>query len=320
MPSRPTRPAASPPATYSRPAPSDADFAALEELARTLTDSGHYRVVRRFRRRERYAEPDGAETKTALFVDAETTGLGSTARIIELAAVPFTYCPRTGTVFDVGTPVSFLEDPGEPIPAEVTTLTGITDEMVAGRRIDDHEVHAVASDADLVIAHNAAFDRPLLEARLPVFRDKPWACSRDDVPWREHGCTSTKLEFILYQSCGEFFDGHRALEDCLVGIHALATPTCAGARPMSLLLEAARRPTSRIWACEAPYDAKDALRGRGYRWNDGTDGRPKAWYRDVPAPDEKEECAWLEETVYGRARPPYRVVRVKATERYSGRV
>jgi len=37
-------------------------------------------------------------------------------------------------------PASGLEEPGIPLPPEITRLTGITDKMVAGHRIDDAAV------------------------------------------------------------------------------------------------------------------------------------------------------------------------------------
>jgi DNA polymerase-3 subunit epsilon len=58
--------------------------------------------------------------------------------------------------------VAYLGKPGRPIPPEVTALTGITDAAVRGRRIDDARVAALAASASLVVAHNAAFDRPFL--------------------------------------------------------------------------------------------------------------------------------------------------------------
>jgi DNA polymerase-3 subunit epsilon len=36
-----------------------------------------------------------------------------------------------------------FEDPGFSIPPEITEITGITDEMVAGHRIDDRAVNDV---------------------------------------------------------------------------------------------------------------------------------------------------------------------------------
>jgi DNA polymerase III subunit epsilon len=35
----------------------------------------------------------------------------------------------------------------------------------------------------------------------------------------------------------------------------------------------------RIWAEQSPYDPNDTLERRGYRWSDGSDGRPR--YVDV---------------------------------------
>jgi len=70
-----------------------------------------------------------------------------------------------------------------PIPAEITRLTGITDEMVAGQMIDIGELRALIELADLVIAHNPAFDRPFCEAFSPVFAEKAWACSVSEIDW-----------------------------------------------------------------------------------------------------------------------------------------
>jgi DNA polymerase-3 subunit epsilon len=65
-------------------------------------------------------------------------------------------------------------------PAEITAPTGITDEMVAGQAIDPVEVGAFASGAALVIVHNAAFDRRLVERQRGV-TTKPWACSMTQI-------------------------------------------------------------------------------------------------------------------------------------------
>jgi DNA polymerase-3 subunit epsilon len=48
-------------------------------------------------------------------------------------------------------------------------LTGITDEMVEGHEIDMSALDALGDPADLVIADNAAFDRPFLREADTVF-------------------------------------------------------------------------------------------------------------------------------------------------------
>jgi len=295
------------------------EFEALEGMARTLTASGWYRVVRRFEPRRRYAEDDPATSKrTALFVDVETTGLDSARdAIIEFAAVPFAYGVEDGEIYDVGEALSFLEDPGSPIPDAVSELTGITDEMVRGKRIDEAAVEALLTDASLIVAHNASFDRPFVERRLPGFSVKPWACSCKEVPWREHGCSGVKLEYILLKVAGEFYDAHRAEDDCRVGIHVLASRGPTGALPFAQLLSSARRPTFRIWAVASPFECKERLKARRYRWSDGSAGRPRAWYTEVPEPELDRELAWLGESIYDGCADSAIVERLTAVERYS---
>lgn len=288
-------------------------------MARVLTATGHYRVLRRFRPRAGYAEPDGTAIKTALFVDVETTGLDTTAdRVIEFAAVPFTYDPRTGRVCDVHPAYVALEDPGRAIPQDVARLTGITDAMVAGRRIDDARVGALLAGASLVLAHNAAFDRKFCERRFPAFAAVPWACTHAEVPWAAYGCRGTKLDYLLLDRCGEFFDGHRAADDCHAAIHVLATPFPCGTAPFRLLLDAARRSTVRVWAPNTPYALRDALYARRYRWHPGDARRAKAWYRDGPSEEARAECAWLSAAAYG-GRRGWTLERLTARERYSVR-
>ena len=297
----------------------DADLEAWEGMARALTATGHYRVLRRFRPRARYPAPDGAATRTALFVDVETTGLDPAAdALIEFAAVPFTYNPATGRVHDVGEAYVALEDPGRPVPPAVEALTGITDAMVAGRRADGARVAALVADSALVLAHNAAFDRRFCERRFPAFADVPWACTHAEVPWAAYGCRGTKLDYLLVERCGEFFAGHRAADDCHAAIHVLATPFPCGTTPLKLLLDAARTPTVRVWAPDTPFAIKDALHARRYRWHPGDRRRAKAWYRDGPPGEADAECAWLAAHAYG-GRRGWALERLTARERYSVR-
>jgi DNA polymerase-3 subunit epsilon len=163
----------------------------------------------------------------------------------------------------------------------VVRLTGITDDQLRGQRLDDDAVTTLTSPANLVIAHNSAFDRCFLEGRFPLFVDKPWACSMGQVPWVEEGLGSAKLDYLLGR-LGFFFDDHRAMADCRAVLHLLSLRLPRSGRPiLPLLLATARRRTFRLWALEAPIECKDLLKERGYRWNGGEDGRPRAWYRDL---------------------------------------
>ena len=276
----------------------------LAAMADALGKSPDYRVLRRLVPRTEFAPSDGHTTKTGIMLDVETTGL-DTARdeIIELAMVKFTYLPddRIAQITDV---FSSFNEPANPIPAEITELTGITDEMVLGHRINPDAVTAFASDAVIVIAHNANFDRKFAERYWPLFEQKAWACSATEVEWRKHGFDGSRLGYLL-AGVGFFHQAHRAVDDCRALIEILASDLPKLNRSgLSVLLERARRKTIRIWAEQSPFELKDELKRRGYRWSDGADGRPRSWYIDVDETAQEPEIEFLSKTIYLRETVP----------------
>ncbi len=297
------------------------DDARWAEIRAVLEASDRYQLVERFEPQAAYHSPDGRALLTALFLDVETTGLiAGRDRIIQLAIVPFTFEKDTGQIFAVEPCASWYEDPGFPIPPDVTALTGITDADVAGKRIDDSAVSALLARSVLVIAHNAAFDRAFCESRLPAFEKAWWACSQRDVPWVEEGLQSARLEWLAYKHCGLFYEAHRADIDCGIAVHLLTTALPSGRLAMQALLGNARRRDARVWAINSPFDTKDVLKARGYRWSAGEDGSTKAWYRDVEQSAADAECAWLAEQVYAGYSGRPTVVPFDARLRYSPRL
>lgn len=290
----------------------------LEEMAAALDASGRYRVLRRLEHRSFVTPPDGSPTRLGLFLDVETTGLDPARHeVIELAMVPFSYS-LDGHIFEIGTPFQKLREADQPISDEVTALTGITNEMVAGQTIDPAEVAAFASSAALVIAHNAAFDRRFVEPLSDIFTTKPWACSMTQVDWGAEGFEGTKLVYLA-MGAGFFYERHRAVHDCVAAIEllAMALPK-SGVPAMAHLLERARRPSWRIWAENAPFDLKNVLKTRGYRWNGEENPNPRAWYIDVDDKSKDEELSFLRSEIYQRE-IELLVRRVTAYERFSDR-
>src|SRR4051794_40908571 len=111
-----------------------------------------------------YNPPDDIPKLVAAVVDVETTGTDPDRdKIIELGICLFEYDRQSGRIYKVLGSWEWLEDPGSSIPPEITKITGITDEMVTGHRIDDHAVYDLLSRVVLVIAHHADFDRRFLE-------------------------------------------------------------------------------------------------------------------------------------------------------------
>src|SRR5215469_2066318 len=124
----------------------------LEQMARSLIESGDYRVTSRLGPQDEYHPSDDTPKLVAAVVDVETTGTNpDTDRIIELGICLFEYGRNDGQVYRVLGSWDWLEDPGTPIPPEIIHLTGITDELVTGRKIDDNAVNDLLDHVVLVI-------------------------------------------------------------------------------------------------------------------------------------------------------------------------
>jgi DNA polymerase III subunit epsilon len=290
----------------------------MESLAQTLESTGDYRVIRRLKPRPPSIPAPGTPIRLGLVVDVETTGLDPRHHeIIELGMTPFSY-GLDGAIFTVGQSFQRLRQPTEPITPEITALTGITNEMVAGHSINLAEVASVVAPVSLIIAHNAAFDRRFLERLSEVFSPKPWACSLTQIDWASEGFEGTKLAYLA-QAVGFFYDRHRAMHDCLATVELLATRLPrSGITGLSRLLDSARAATWRIWAESSPYDLKDILKARGYRWNAEPGLQPRAWYIDVLDADRDHELQFLQTEIY-RREIDLQVRRIDAHNRFSDR-
>jgi len=191
----------------------------------------------------------------------------------------------------------------------------ITPEMVQSQVMNLDAVERFIAPADLVIAHNAAFDRPFCERLARGFAGKAWACSNSEVPWSALGFEGSKLGYLIGQ-CGYFHNGHRAVNDCQALLEVLAHPLADdGTLPFGHLLASARKSTVRIWADGAPFDMKDHLKQRGYRWNNGSDGRPKCWWTEIPEEAYQDELRFLQAEIYRASVEPI-IQTVTAHERF----
>ena len=291
----------------------------LAEMAAILEKSPDYRVLRRLVPRTEFSPSNGQPARTGLLLDVETTGLDTAKHeVIELGMVKFAYLPD-GTITSIIDVFTSFNEPSTTIPSEIAELTGITDAMVAGRRIEADAVAAFASDAVVVIAHNAHFDRKFAERYWPIFEQRAWACSATEIEWRKHGFDGSRLGYLL-AGIGYFFQAHRAVDDCRALLEILASelPT-TNRSALGVLLERARRKTMRVWADQSPFDLKDELKKRGYRWSDGADGRPRSWYTDVDEADQASEIEFLRKVIYLSEVEP-RIQAISAFNRFSARV
>lgn len=144
---------------------------------------------------------------------------------------------------------------------------------------------------------------------------KMWACSCVQIPWVEGGFDGAKLPNIA-TGFGFFYDKHRAVSDCRAGIEILASQFPGrGVPAFALLLNEARRAHCRIKAIRSPFDLKDTLKARGYKW----EPLDKYWYFDLHEESLDSEMHFLQTEIYGRP-VELPIARFTALYRFSERV
>lgn len=138
-------------------------------------------------------------------IDTETTSFEG--GIVEIASVDIV----DGVICN---PMSDFVRPPEPIGFEAMAIHHITEKMVADAPPID-EVIGRYLEADVYVAHNAAFDR----AKLPQIT-APWICTmklaRKLWPEEKHGNQYLRYRFGLDPEVPEGLHAHRALYDCYV--------------------------------------------------------------------------------------------------------
>ncbi|MCL2811670.1 MAG: PolC-type DNA polymerase III, partial [Clostridia bacterium] len=168
---------------------------------------------------ERPSDRDLGEDIVVL--DFETTGLSSRRdRIVEIGAVRM----RGG---QVAAEFSRLVNPGVPIPAKITEITGITDAMVRDAETANEAIPALLAfigDAP-VAAHNAPFDMGFLREECrrincdcaPAVIDTLELSRRLYPKLKNH-----KLATVCKQLGVSLKNAHRAVHDATATAHALA--------------------------------------------------------------------------------------------------
>jgi len=71
-----------------------------------------------------------------------------------------------------------------------------------------------------------------------------------------------------------------------------------------------------LQATNAPFEAKDKLKSRGYRWN----AEQRVWHTKLKDDASlNAECEWLKENVYGTRRAVVQIEKLDALVRFSSR-
>ncbi|WP_319379900.1 3'-5' exonuclease [Thiomicrorhabdus sp.] len=283
----------------------------IEQCIEQLQASGDYQILRKLKPRDHFHAPAQETTHRVCLIDTETTGLDTqSCEIIELGYQLIEFDSH-GRFYRVLAAKNFLNEPEGEISSEVTQVTGLTLEDVKGHSIPWDEVETDMQQVQLCVAHNAAFDRPVLERYSEVFVDKIWGCSVAQIDWQKlTDVGSRSQEFLCWKVGGFYYGAHRALDDVQALTELLSQPVGTEEKSAFFyLLKAVRSSKSLVKATGAPFEVKDALRSRGYRWN----ASERVWQKVIEQAELESETHWLREQ---QCHSPF-VQKLKATDTFS---
>jgi DNA polymerase-3 subunit epsilon len=212
--------------------------------------------------------PDQPLPQRLLILDTETTGLDPQRdRCIELGAVLFDL-PRRSVLSQVSLLLPCDQNAAEAVNGIDPELTQQPQPWQQGLRWFE----ALLASADLVVAHNASFDRQWFGIEpLPAIH-KPWLCTMEDIRWpADRNLRSTPSVRDLALAYGvPVWAAHRALTDCIY--LAQVFERCSD---LEQLVQQGLEPR-RLYRARLSYEERHRAREAGFRWNEPVSG---AWSR-----------------------------------------
>ncbi|SFM02052.1 exonuclease domain-containing protein [Salibacterium qingdaonense] len=201
----------------------------------------HSRTIRRMPGSAGYtlSEPSSSGNRTvkAAVVDVETTGMSkSSDEIVEIGVMLCRVDEQTGEIVEVLEEVNNLHEPSFPIPPGVIKVHGIRDRDVAGKEMDRPRLRRLFAETDVLIAHNASFDRGFVQKYFPETGGMTWRCSVKNVAWKEYGFPTKKLLDLCQRHSITDSQNHRALDDVKLTVRLLQQQNPEGEYYMKELL------------------------------------------------------------------------------------
>jgi DNA polymerase III subunit epsilon len=223
----------------------------------------------------------------ALVIDTETTGLDPKVdRVIEVACA--LYDLELGSTIGSFSAVNYSEtNPAEYINGLAVTLLR---RALAQERVWCG-VAELMSYADVVLAHQASFDKSFLEASpnfnctaeslardgLLDIRTIPWVCTKNHVEWPNSRKETNHLIALALSYDVALVGAHRAATDVDIICRILTRVKERGA-DLQELIGSAMAPRTHVVALVS-YDERHLAKDAGFTW----EPEKKRWGKDVTA-------------------------------------
>lgn len=161
-------------------------------------------------------------TRFGAVVDTETTGRSRQDELIEIAIILFKFSRISGRVLKIVDGYNGLRYPRCKIHPQAKSKHGLSEHHLKGKTLDDERVMGLFNRADMVLAHNAGFDRRYITQLYPSLYWKNWHCTMNGVPWNELGFTSKGQDNLLIAHKIDGGRSHRAANDAKGLLHLLS--------------------------------------------------------------------------------------------------
>ena len=165
--------------------------------------------------------------------------------------------------------------------------------MVKDQSINWKTVNQIFENSDIIVAHNAKFDRSFIDQCSEYSKEKVWSCSINDIDWSERGFNSKGQELLCIWH-GFYFNSHRAMSDVDALIHLLTHPSYKNEKPILELVKNATQYLYKICATNSPFETKDLLKERLYN----RDNNNRVWWKYITEEDIELEKEWCKEFIY----------------------
>ena len=213
-------------------------------------------------------DAESATVRTLLIIDTETTGLDP----------QLDHCLEVGVIlFDVPSR-QVLAQHSFLLPVEANAAEAINRIPAAATNLPQpwrpalSYLQSLLDAADVLVAHNAAFDRQWFgRGHLPA-TDKPWLCSMEDMRWPAERLLRSRPSVRDLALAYEIpvWAAHRALTDCIYLAEVFRR-----CDELEQLVERGLEPRQ-LMRAQVSYDDRHLARDAGFRWNEPVKG---AWAR-----------------------------------------
>ena len=214
----------------------------------------------------------GTGPDQVLIIDTETTGLDpSEDHCLEIGAILFSVPSRA-----VLCQQSFL------LPVENNAAESINQIPAAVTQLKQpwksalQHFEDLLQAADVLVAHNAAFDRQWFGRGVLPQVNRPWLCTMDDIRWPSALQLRPRPSVRDLALAHEIpvWAAHRALTDCIYIAEVFRR-----CEDLDNLLVAGLQPRT-LMRARVSYEDRHLAREAGFRWNDPVKG---AWSRRISA-------------------------------------